>query len=589
MGHLKTLLPYVKPYQRGILAGLLLVAIADAFMIAGPYIMKIAIDALADPTVTPTRILSYASLIVLATLFAGAAHYGMRDILNGLSRRIECDLRDAFFAHLLSLDAGFYGQTRTGELISHATNDTLAVRQAIGPAVMYLANTAVTFTFALSLMLWISPRLTLLALIPLAFLPPVVLGFGRLIHRRFERIQEHFATLSTMVQENLSGVRIVRAYVQEGAQRGEFDALNREYLALNMHLARTSALFHPIIMLLGGLGMVIVLWRGGLAIVSGDITTGEFVAFGVYLALLIWPMIALGWVVNLFQRGAASMARINRIMQRAPAIAAPAQPRRATPLHGRVEFRDVSFRYPGTQRWVLRNVSFCASPGQMVAVVGPTGSGKTSLVSLIPRLHDPTEGAVLVDGTATIDLDPAALRQAIGMVPQDPFLFSDTIARNIGLGLGDGFESGGRDATPAVARAAQTAQLDETIRALVAGYDSVLGERGINLSGGQKQRATVARALAKDPVVLILDDALSAVDTETERAILARLREFMRERTCFVISHRVSAVMHADLILVLDDGEIVEQGVHGDLIARGGVYATLLRRQLLEQSLEVAG
>ncbi|MBI4539523.1 MAG: ABC transporter ATP-binding protein [Gemmatimonadetes bacterium] len=587
MRHLKTLLPYIRPYRRGLAAGLVLVAIADAFMIAGPYVMKIAIDALAEPGVTSTRILGYAALIVAVAVLGGAARYGMRELVNGISRRIECDLRDAFFAQLLELDAAFYSRTRTGDLISHATNDTLAVRQAVGPAVMYLVNTAVTFAFALSLMLWISPRLTVLGLIPMAFLPPVVLGFARVIHRRFERIQEHFATLSTMVQENLTGVRIVRAYVQEEAQLREFDALNTGYLARNMHLARASAMFHPILMLLAGLGMVVVLWRGGLAIVDGEITVGEFVAFGVYLALLIWPMIALGWVISLYQRGAASMARINRIMAMEPAVASPPEPVRLGSVRGGVEFRDVWFRYPGSERWVLKNISFQAEPGQTVAVVGGTGSGKSTLVSLIPRISDPTQGSVLVDEVPTVREDLAELRRAIGTVPQDPFLFSDTIGANIGLGLTAGAVPWDDGRAPdAVVRAAKIAQLDATIRAFPNGYRSLLGERGINLSGGQKQRATLARALAREPAILILDDALSAVDTETEREILAQLRDVRTGRTCFIISHRVSAVMNADLILVLEDGEIVERGTHAELLARGETYATLLRRQLLEQDLE---
>ena len=595
---LRTIVPYFRPYRKGVVVGLVLVVISNLFTVATPYLVKLAIDGLGDPAVTAARISTYALLIVGVAILGGAAKFGMRELLNGLSRRIECDLRNDFFEHLLRLDAKFYGSVRTGDLMARATNDTLAVRMAAGPAIMYSVNTMVSFLLALGFMLWISPRLTVYALIPMVVLPPVVFAFARVIHARFEQIQEQFSTLSTMVQENLTGMRIVRAYLQEDSQARHFDELNRQYMDRNMGLVKVAGLFHPILALFSGTGMVIVLWLGGLEVIAGRITIGAFVAFEIYLVLLIWPLIALGWVVTLYQRGAASMGRINKILSTEPAIRAPEHPVHLDNARGEIEFRNVSFRYPGTERLVLEDVSFVAKPGETVAVVGPTGSGKTTLVSLIPRVHDAIGGEVLVDGVGITELDPEELRGLIGMVPQDPFLFSTTIEENIGLGLpGDTWAMEERrvhnapegpleDPEEAVAEAARIAQLDESIRGFPKGYGTYLGERGINLSGGQKQRATLARAVARDPTILILDDALSAVDTHTEARILDDLVKVMAGRTSFIISHRVSAVMNADLILVLDDGSIVERGRHAELVALGGTYATLLRRQMLEQNIE---
>ena len=591
MNELRTILPYFRPYRTGAVAGLALVVVTNLFAVAGPYLIKLSIDGLGDPDVTMGRISTYALLLVVAAFLGGAAKYGMRELLNGLSRRIECDLRNDYFAHLLRLDAGFYGRTRTGDLMARATNDAQAVRMATGPAIMYAVNTFVSFLLTLGLMVWISPRLTVYALAPMVVLPPVVFMFARVIHRRFEKIQEQFSTLSTMVQENLTGMRIVRAYVQEDSQAHQFDELNREYMDRNMDLVKVAGLFHPILALFSGAAMVIVLWVGGLEVIAGRITTGDYVAFGIYVAYLIWPLIALGWVVNLFQRGSASMGRLNKIFETEPAVRPPENPVPLAEPRGAVEFRNVSFRYPGTERLVLEDVSFSADPGQTVAVVGPTGSGKSTLVTLIPRIYDVTSGRVLVDGVDVRDLDSDELRSLIGMVPQDPFLFSATIEENIGLGIGldlGAEEPGAEDEDPdeVVLEAARVAQLHMAIEGFPKGWGTLLGERGVNLSGGQKQRTTLARAVARDPRILVLDDALSAVDTHTEARILDDLAHVMEGRTSFIISHRVSAVMNADLILVLDGGRMVERGRHTELMALGGTYAQLLHRQMLEQDIE---
>ena len=570
----QTLLPYFRPYRKGLIAGLALVVVGNFFTILGPWLIRQAIDSLAIELST-TVLVRYSLLIVGTALLAGVARYGMRELLNGISRRIETDLRDNLFAHLLRLPPEFYDRWRTGDLMSRATNDVLAVRMVAGPAIMYMVNTATISIFALVLMIWISPSLTLFAMIPMAILPIAVVWFGRRIHTRFEQIQEQYSTISNFAQENLAGIRIVKAYVREQDQSERFAALNREYMSRNMALARVWGGFFPTLQLFGGLAAVVVLWLGGRQIIDGQITVGDFIAFGFYLTLLMWPMIAVGWVTNLVQRGAASMSRIDALFAEPAVITDPEHPVVLSHVRGDIEFDDVWFRYPGTERWVLEGVSFRITAGQTVAVVGATASGKSSIVRLIPRLYDTTRGSVRLDGVNVQDLELDELRRAVAMVPQDPFLFSETLRRNIEL-------AGGTDVDEAV----EIAALTETLVDLPAGLETPLGERGVNLSGGQKQRATIARALVRDAPVLILDDALSAVDTVTEERILRGLKGYMRGRTSIVVSHRVSAVAEADLILVLEDSHLVETGTHQELLSRGGTYARLLERQLLVEEIE---
>lgn len=550
--------------------------IGNVFTIAGPFLLKLAIDGI---TVSLSRevILTYALLIVAAAVLSGITRFGMRQLLNSISRNIETDLRNDLFRHLLRLSPEFYDRWRTGDLMSRATNDVLAVRQVAGPAIMYLVNTAAVSVFALALMMWISPTLTAIAMIPMVLIPVAVVWFGSRIHSRFERIQEQFSELNSFAQENLSGIRIVQAYAREDDQVRRFGLRSTEYMERNLDLARIWGAFFPALRFLGGLGAVIVLWLGGREVIAGHITLGEFVAFGFYLTLLMWPMIAVGWVTNLFQRGAASMGRINALLATEPAIDDAAETI-DSPITGAIEFRNVWFRYPETERWVLEDVNFMIEPGETVAIVGATAGGKSTIVRLMARLYDVTRGEILIDGIDVRNRRLVSLRSAIATVPQEPFLFSDTLRENLTL---DDTESDDR-----LARAIDVAQLRTTLDEIPRGLDTLLGERGINLSGGQKQRATIARALHRDSPILILDDSLSAVDTVTEEAILEGLREFMEGRTSIIVSHRVSAVAGADKILVLDEGHIVETGKHAELLAAGGVYARLLERQLLTEELQ---
>jgi ATP-binding cassette subfamily B protein len=517
------------------------------------------------------------------SLVGGVGRYWMRELLNGVSRWIEYDLRNDLFRHLERLDATYYSSVRTGDLMARLTNDLSAVRQAAGPAIMYLANTVAGGAFAIGFMLHISPRLTIVAALPMTLLPILGLLLGRHIHARFESVQAHFSDLTTMAQENLSGVRIVRAFRQEDAEEGRFATLNEQYLEKNMALTWLYGIMQPGFSIFAGLGMVAVVGFGGSLVLRGTISVGSFVAFGMYLGMLTWPLIALGWVINLFQRGAASMARLLEVLDASPKLREPAEARTLPPATaGRsIEFRNVGFHYPTEPgqptRWVLRAISFTAPAGATIGVVGATGSGKSALMDLVPRVFDPQEGDVLVDGVPIRDLELAALRREIGYVPQESFLFSDTIGSNLQYGS---------DAEGAGTWAAEIAQLSETIKSFPGGYDTLLGERGINLSGGQKQRAALARALARKPSIVLLDDALSAVDTHTEAEILHSLRDALAGRTGMIASHRISAIRDATWIIVLDEGHIVEQGTHAELIAAGGRYWTLLNRQQLEESIE---
>jgi ATP-binding cassette subfamily B protein len=580
---LRSLLPYFRRYRLAIAAGLVCVVLGNLFQLSGPQFLRRGIDALGAGR--PLGSVGWlAAGLIAAAVLTGAARYGMRQWLNGVSRRIETDIRDDLYRHLETLEPAFFHRNPTGDLMALATNDLGAVRMVAGPGIMYLVETLTRLAIAIPLMGNINWRLTALGLIPMCGVPAAIVMLGPAIERRFSAVQAHFATLTTFAHENLSGVRIVRAYRQEGPQTERFRELSQEYLRRNIRLARAWGALFPLVGLIGEIGGVVTLWYGTALVIRGAVTIGDFVAYLTYLTLLIWPMIALGWVINLFQRGAASMARIQVIMDEQAKIADPGTARHLPPgpQAPALEFDHVWFRYParagaGDRGWALQDITFTAESGAWVAIVGATGSGKSTLVELIARLADADKGTIRLAGVPIRDLPLAELRRAVGFVPQDTFLFSQTIAENIGLG-----ELPQAD----VEWAADVAQLSDTIAALPQRYDTMLGERGINLSGGQKQRAAIARALARKPGLVVLDDALSAVDTETEAAILKNLRGALHGRTALVVSHRITAVREADLIVVLDDGRIVETGQHEELFERRGRYWELLRRQQMEESLQ---
>jgi ATP-binding cassette subfamily B protein len=586
---LRKLLPFAARYRRQFITGLACVVVTTAIQLLSPWVLKYAIDDL-TAGVTRGKLSFYGGLLLGIACVGAVFRYLMRLILIGASRDIEFDLRNAFFARLQLMPLGYYQSRRTGDLMSRATNDLNAVRMMIGPAVMYSANTILVFVVAIALMLSIDARLTAMALLPLPMVSLSVWYFGGAIHHRFEAIQEQLSHLSAVVQEALAGVRVVRAYRQEGHELWRFRAANLEYVRRNRILIRLQGMFYPSMTFFLGIGSLLVLWLGSQEVIRGRITLGEFVAFNAYLVLLSWPMIAFGWVTNILQRGLASWKRMLEVLEAVPGISDRdvTDAGREVALTGTIEVRDLVFVYPGTERPVLDRISFRIEAGETAALVGATGAGKSTLINLLPRLHDPPAGTIFMDGVDIREIPLDKLRGAFGFVPQEPFLFSDTIADNVALGAGRRTRVGGSDRVPdgeALREAAAVARLDKDVEAFPQAYDTMVGERGITLSGGQKQRTAIARAVMLNPRILILDDALSAVDTYTEEEILTRLRLFMRRRTSIIVSHRVSTVRHADLIIVLDQGRIVEQGTHRELVRLDGLYAAMHRKQLLQEEL----
>jgi ATP-binding cassette, subfamily B, multidrug efflux pump len=575
---LRPLFPYLKKYQRNYWIGTLCLVVTNGIWILFPQVIRRAIDDLGSGVYRHT-LPAYGLMLLAIAGAKGIFQYLTRSVLIGVSREIEFDLRNDLFRHLETLSSSFYQRTRTGDIMARATNDLNAVRMLLGPGIMYSANTIVFTVGALIFMRSISFKLTLYAFLPLPIVSVAIQYFGRRIHERFERIQAMFSEISARAQENFSGARVIRAYVQEEAEAAEFETANQEYITRSLKLVRLMGMLWPTLETMLGLAIVLVLWIGGRQVILGRMTAGDFVAFNTYMVQLTFPIIALGWVINIFQRGTASMLRINELLVEKPEIADRDRTRPAVsgaPIRGEIEFRNLNFAYNGTM--VLHDINLKIPEGSSLAIVGPTGSGKTTLVDLIPRVYDAPPGTVFIDREPVRDYPLETLRQNVGFVPQETFLFSDTIRENIAFGVASASDE-------AIRAAAQAANIAEDIESFPEQYKTMVGERGITLSGGQKQRTAIARAIIRNPRILVLDDALSSVDTQTEDKILNHLRTIMRGRTTIFISHRVSTVRNADRIAVLYGGRIVELGTHDELIARNGYYTDLYNKQLLEEEL----
>jgi ATP-binding cassette subfamily B protein len=580
MKNLLTLKKYFAVYKVKLFWGFIFIVLSNAGSLYIPLLIKNAINDLQKTTVVYGVLFHYALLIVLTSLFAGFFRFMIRQKIIVVSREIEYDLRHDFWKHIQLLPLRYFQNNSTGNVMAHATNDINAVRMFIGPAVMYSIDTAISLLIIIPILISLNLSLTIYALLPLPFLAYAAYRVGKLIHKKFTLIQEKFSELTTMAQENYAGIRVVKSYVREESETNLFKVLSSDYVKRNMEMIKIQAFIMPILFLITGLSLIIVVWLGGIKVIQHEMNLGQIAAFIVYLGELIWPMIAFGWVTNIIQQAEASMKRLNKIFAEPYEINDCFETDYSIKeINGKVTFRNVSFRYGENLPYILKNVDLEIEQGQTIAVMGYTGSGKTSFINLIPRMYDVTDGEVLIDDVNIKNIPLEVLRTNIGLVQQESFLFSDTILNNISYGLRDIDKN-------KVQEVSRIAHFDKDVESFPSGYDTIMGERGITLSGGQKQRASLARSLAIDPRIIILDDSFSAVDTNTEEAILKNLKEFMKNRTSIIISHRISTVKDADTIIVLSGGIIAEKGTHEELIKLEGIYADLHYKQLLEKELE---